>query len=103
MSPEQFLDAVFRHRAIAILRGQHQGRAAAAMEVAVGAGFRLLEFTVSTPGVATAAPGVVAVMAVPRSSSEVSSTHTSRPMSSAGDVEGGMWNTTGITGSVESR
>jgi 2-dehydro-3-deoxyphosphogluconate aldolase/(4S)-4-hydroxy-2-oxoglutarate aldolase len=50
MSPEQFLDAVFRHRAIAILRGQHQGRAAAAMEAAVGAGFRLLEFTVSTPG-----------------------------------------------------
>jgi len=51
MSPEQFLDAVFRHRAIAIFRGQHQGRAAAAMEAAVGAGFRLLEFTVSTPGV----------------------------------------------------
>lgn len=50
MSPEQFLDAVFRHRAIAIFRGQHQGRAAAAMEAAVGGGFRLLEFTVSTPG-----------------------------------------------------
>jgi Entner-Doudoroff aldolase len=50
MSPEQFLDAVFRHRTIAIFRGQHQGRAAAAMEAAVGGGFRLLEFTVSTPG-----------------------------------------------------
>jgi 2-dehydro-3-deoxyphosphogluconate aldolase/(4S)-4-hydroxy-2-oxoglutarate aldolase len=51
MSPEQFLDALFRHRGIAIFRGQHQGRAAAAMEAAVGAGFRLIEFTVSTPGV----------------------------------------------------
>ena len=51
MSPDQFLDAVTRHRAIAILRGQHQARAAAAMEAAVGAGFRMLEFTVTTPGV----------------------------------------------------
>lgn len=50
MSPEQFLEAVLRHRAIAIFRGQHQGRAAAAMEAAVGAGFRMVEFTVSTPG-----------------------------------------------------
>lgn len=51
MSPEQFLDAIFRHRAIAIFRGHHQGRAAAAMDAAVSAGFRLLEFTVTTPGV----------------------------------------------------
>ena len=51
MSPEQFLEAVLRHRAIAIFRGQHQGRAAAAMDAAVAAGFRMVEFTVSTPGV----------------------------------------------------
>ena len=51
MSPEQFLDAIFRHRALAIFRGHHQGRAAAAMDAAVNAGFRLVEFTVSTPGV----------------------------------------------------
>ncbi|HEY0133283.1 MAG TPA: bifunctional 4-hydroxy-2-oxoglutarate aldolase/2-dehydro-3-deoxy-phosphogluconate aldolase, partial [Nannocystis sp.] len=51
MSPEQFLDAIFRHRAIAIFRGHHQGRAAAAMDAAVSAGFRLVEFTVTTPGV----------------------------------------------------
>ncbi len=51
MSPEQLLDAVVRHRAIAIFRGQHQGRAATAMEAAVDAGFRIVEFTVSTPGV----------------------------------------------------
>ena len=51
MSPEQFLDAIFRHRAIAIFRGHHQGRAAAAMDAAVNAGFRMIEFTVSTPGV----------------------------------------------------
>ena len=50
MSPDQFLDAMLRHRAVAIFRGTHQGRAAAAMEAAVGAGFRLLEFTVNTPG-----------------------------------------------------
>lgn len=50
MSPEQFLDAIFRHRAIAIFRGHHQGRAASAMEAAVNAGFRMIEFTVSTPG-----------------------------------------------------
>jgi 2-dehydro-3-deoxyphosphogluconate aldolase/(4S)-4-hydroxy-2-oxoglutarate aldolase len=50
MTPETFLDAVYKHRAVAILRGQHTGRAAAAMEAAVGAGFRVLEFTLSTPG-----------------------------------------------------
>ncbi len=50
MSPEQLLESVQRHRAIAILRGQHQGRAAQAMEAAVAAGFRLVEFTVTTPG-----------------------------------------------------
>jgi 2-dehydro-3-deoxyphosphogluconate aldolase / (4S)-4-hydroxy-2-oxoglutarate aldolase len=50
MSPEQLLDSVQRHRAIAILRGQHQGRAAQAMDAAVAAGFRLVEFTVGTPG-----------------------------------------------------
>jgi len=50
MTPESFLDALYRHRAVAILRGQHTGRAAAAMEAAVGAGFRVLEFTLSTPG-----------------------------------------------------
>jgi 2-dehydro-3-deoxyphosphogluconate aldolase / (4S)-4-hydroxy-2-oxoglutarate aldolase len=50
MSPDQLLDTVQRYRAIAILRGQHQGRAAHAMDAAVAAGFRLVEFTVSTPG-----------------------------------------------------
>jgi 2-dehydro-3-deoxyphosphogluconate aldolase/(4S)-4-hydroxy-2-oxoglutarate aldolase len=50
MTPDSFLDALYRHRAVAILRGQHTGRAAAAMEAAVGAGFRVLEFTLSTPG-----------------------------------------------------
>lgn len=50
MTPESFVDALYRHRAVAILRAQHAGRAAAAMEAAVGAGFRVLEFTLSTPG-----------------------------------------------------
>lgn len=50
MSPESFLDALYKHRAVAILRAQHSGRAAMAMEAAIGAGFRLLEFTLSTPG-----------------------------------------------------
>jgi 2-dehydro-3-deoxyphosphogluconate aldolase / (4S)-4-hydroxy-2-oxoglutarate aldolase len=50
MTPASFLDALSRHRAVAILRGQHASRAAAAMDAAVGAGFRILEFTLSTPG-----------------------------------------------------
>lgn len=50
MTPESFLDALYRHRAVAILRAQHTARAAAAMDAAVGAGFRVLEFTITTPG-----------------------------------------------------
>lgn len=50
MAPEKFLDALGQHRAVAILRGKDTERAAAAMEAAVRAGFRALEFTLGTPG-----------------------------------------------------
>ncbi len=45
-----FLDALWRERATAILRTDDQRRAADAMEAALRGGFRICEFTLTTPG-----------------------------------------------------
>lgn len=50
LAPEAFLDTLWRERATAILRTDDQERAAAAMEAAVRAGFRVVEFTLTVPG-----------------------------------------------------
>lgn len=51
MSSETAFNAsLTEHRAVAIMRATDRERAAAAMHVAVEAGFRVLEFTVTTPG-----------------------------------------------------
>lgn len=44
-----FLDALSRHRAIAVLRSRHAGPAAAAMSAAVDEGFHLLQFSWDAP------------------------------------------------------
>jgi 2-dehydro-3-deoxyphosphogluconate aldolase/(4S)-4-hydroxy-2-oxoglutarate aldolase len=45
MTTAMFLDTLASHRAIAILRSQHMGRAVSAMEAAVSEGFRVLQFS----------------------------------------------------------
>lgn len=50
-SPEAFVEHLGRERAVAILRTDDRDRAARAMEAAVRAGFRLIEFTLTIPGV----------------------------------------------------
>jgi 2-dehydro-3-deoxyphosphogluconate aldolase/(4S)-4-hydroxy-2-oxoglutarate aldolase len=45
-----FVELLARDRATAILRTDSQARARAAMEAAVKGGFRLIEFTLTTPG-----------------------------------------------------
>ena len=50
MSPEAFVKMLARARATAILRAARQDVAAQAMEAAVRGGFRVVEFTLSTPG-----------------------------------------------------
>lgn len=51
MSPEDFVAHLGRERASAILRTDDRRRAAAAMEAAVAGGFRVVEFTLTIPGV----------------------------------------------------
>jgi 2-dehydro-3-deoxyphosphogluconate aldolase / (4S)-4-hydroxy-2-oxoglutarate aldolase len=51
MKPEQFLDILWRERGTAIMRTGDQTVAAEAMEAAVRGGFRVCEFTMTTPGV----------------------------------------------------
>ena len=50
MNAEDFVDAVWEERATAILRTDDQQVAHDAMEAAVHAGFRLIEFTLGCPG-----------------------------------------------------
>jgi 2-dehydro-3-deoxyphosphogluconate aldolase/(4S)-4-hydroxy-2-oxoglutarate aldolase len=50
MFPEQFVEVLKAEKAIAILRTDHQGRAARSMEAAIHGGFRILEFTLTIPG-----------------------------------------------------
>ena len=51
LSPADFLQALWRERATAILRTDDQEVAARAMEAAVRGGFRSIEFTMTVPGV----------------------------------------------------
>ena len=51
MTPEQFVDAFAAERASAILRAPAQEMAARAMEAALRGGFRIIEFTMTVPGV----------------------------------------------------
>lgn len=51
MTPEQFVDEFGRARVSAILRTDDQRKAAEAMEAALRGGFRIIEFTMSVPGV----------------------------------------------------
>ena len=51
MKPDEFLEFLWTERASAILRTQPQRRAADAMDAAARGGFRILEFTLSVPGV----------------------------------------------------
>lgn len=51
MKPEAFVAFLARERATAIIRADDQDRAAAAMEAAVRGGFRIIEFTLTVPGV----------------------------------------------------
>ena len=50
MNRDPFVTLLGRRRALAILRSSLEGAAAPAMEAAVSAGFRILEFTLNTPG-----------------------------------------------------
>lgn len=50
MNASEFVQLLGRERAIAILRTPREDRAAPAMEAAVRAGFRILEFTLNSPG-----------------------------------------------------
>jgi 2-dehydro-3-deoxyphosphogluconate aldolase/(4S)-4-hydroxy-2-oxoglutarate aldolase len=51
VTPEQFVDEFGRARVSAILRTDDQRKAAEAMEAALRGGFRIVEFTLTTPGV----------------------------------------------------
>lgn len=51
MKPEDFLRRFRRERASAILRTDDQDKAAQAMEAAIRGGFRVIEFTLTVPGV----------------------------------------------------
>lgn len=63
MSPETaFTARLAEHRAVAIMRAGDRARAAAAMRTAVEAGFRVVEFTVTTPD----ALGLIAEFAADR-------------------------------------
>ncbi|WAS93806.1 bifunctional 4-hydroxy-2-oxoglutarate aldolase/2-dehydro-3-deoxy-phosphogluconate aldolase [Nannocystis punicea] len=52
-SETAFTAALAQHRAVAIMRATSRDHAAAAMWAAVEAGFRVLEFTMTTPGAAS--------------------------------------------------
>ncbi len=51
MTPDAFVDLFGREKASAILRTSEEAAAAPAMDAAVRAGFRVVEFTLTTPGV----------------------------------------------------
>lgn len=51
MTPDAFVDLFGRLKASAILRTDEEDAAAPAMDAAVRAGFRIVEFTLTTPGV----------------------------------------------------
>lgn len=51
MTPNDFVELLGRERASAILRTDDRDAAAAAMEAAVAGGFRVVEFTLTIPGV----------------------------------------------------
>ncbi len=51
MTPEQFVDEFGRARVSAILRTDDQRKAAEAMDAALRGGFRIVEFTLTIPGV----------------------------------------------------
>lgn len=51
MSIEQIIEQVAAEKATAILRTDEQDKAAAAMEAAIRGGFRIIEFTLTVPGV----------------------------------------------------
>lgn len=51
MTPQQFVEYFGREKASAILRTNDQDKAALAMEAAIRGGFRIIEFTLSIPGV----------------------------------------------------
>jgi len=50
MRADEFVELLRRERALAILRTHLEDRAAPAMEAAVRGGFRILEFTLNSPG-----------------------------------------------------
>jgi len=49
MSPDQFVDALFAERSMPIVRASTEETAASAMDAAVDAGFKIVEFTMTTP------------------------------------------------------
>lgn len=51
MKPEEFVELAGKEKASAILRCNDQGLAAEAMDAAVRGGFRVVEFTMTVPGV----------------------------------------------------
>ena len=51
MKPEEFVDRLGREKASAILRTDSQEKAARAMDAAIRGGFRIVEFTLTVPGV----------------------------------------------------
>ena len=51
MTPDSFVELLGREKASAILRTNSQEKAAQAMEAAVRGGFRIIEFTLTIPGV----------------------------------------------------
>ena len=50
LEPEAFVEQLARRRATAIIRCDDQTLAAAAMDAAIAGGFRIVEFTLTTPG-----------------------------------------------------
>jgi Entner-Doudoroff aldolase len=51
MTPDTFVELLGREKATAILRTDSQDKAASAMQAAIRGGFRIIEFTLTTPGV----------------------------------------------------
>jgi len=51
VTPDSFVDLLGREKASAILRTNSQEKAALAMEAAIRGGFRIIEFTLTIPGV----------------------------------------------------
>ncbi len=50
MTPDEFIGFLSTHKASAILRTSIEGAAAPAMEAALAGGFKVIEFTLTTPG-----------------------------------------------------